>query len=35
MGAKWKSKTLLTNTDFDFFEPIFAPLASKFKKSAM
>ncbi len=33
MGAKLKSKTHLLNTFFWFFEPFFARLASKFKKS--
>jgi hypothetical protein len=32
MGAKLKSKTHLQNTFFDFFEPFFARLASKFGK---
>jgi hypothetical protein len=34
MGAKFKSKTHLQNTFFDFFKPFFARLASKFSKSA-
>jgi hypothetical protein len=33
MGAKFKSKTHLQNTFFDFFEVFFARLASKFEKS--
>ncbi len=33
MSAKLKSKTHLLNTCFDFFEPFFARLASKFFKT--
>jgi hypothetical protein len=33
MVAKLKSKTHLLKTFFDFFEPFFARLASKFEKS--
>ncbi len=32
MGAKLKSETHLQNTFFDFFEPFFVRLASKFEK---
>jgi hypothetical protein len=34
MGAKLKSKTHLQDMFFDFLEPFFARLASKFSKSA-
>jgi hypothetical protein len=34
MGAKLKSKTHLLDMFFDFLEPFFARLASKFSKSA-